>query len=72
MKEQVNEMMRALTVLVKQSKYIPKTGKIFSKYENINVLVGPKAHCDIVKEKLDNFLSKVGGSFERNDRIQAM
>lgn len=51
---------------------MPKTGKLLSKYENINVLVGPKSQCDIVKEKLDSFLSKIEGTFERNDRIQAM
>lgn len=40
-KSNASSMMRAMAVLVRESKMDASSGKLFSKFENINVLVGP-------------------------------
>jgi hypothetical protein len=34
--------MKGFTVLVKLSKFNAKNGKLLTKYENVNVIMGPK------------------------------
>lgn len=65
-------MMRALTVLVSQSKYIPSSEKFVTKYQNVNVLVGPKDKVDGLKAKIDELNDKIGGEYEKVNRIQAL
>lgn len=43
-----------------------------TKYENVNVVIGPKDAVDAIKPKVDTFIKSCNGSFESVDRIQAM
>lgn len=61
--------MRAITALVRSTKFNPKNGKLTTKYENINVLVGPTASVDCLKQKVDELLGKINGQYETEDRI---
>lgn len=63
--------MRDIVVLVRQSKYDGENEKFLTKYQQVNVMVGPKTVIDKVKPKLDEFVSGFGGSFTTVDRVQA-
>ena len=65
------QLMRAITVLISQSKYNAETDKFVTKYQNVNVLVGPKASVDLLKTKMDELNASVGGEYEKVDGIQA-
>ena len=54
--------MRGMCVLVRESKYQLSTGKLVSKYYNVNVLVGKNVKK--VKAKIEEFTKTIGGSFE--------
>jgi len=66
------DLMRAISVLVSQSKYLPVSDKFVTKYQNVNVLVGPQASVDVLKAKIDELNTKIGGDYEKVDRIQAV
>lgn len=64
--------MRDFTVLVRETMYDATKDKTLTKFENINVLVGPKAAVDKAKAAIEGFLAEVKGSFTTNWRVQAM
>lgn len=59
-------------VLVKQTRYDPSSKKFMTKYENINVLVGPQADIDSIRKEIQTFIDSFGGSFTSNFRVQAV
>ena len=64
-------MLRDMVVLVRESKYDSAQGKFVSKFENINVLVGPQAGIDALKPKIEEFVKGFGGSFSTEFKTQA-
>ena len=71
-KESAKNLMRDFVVLVRETKYNAFSQKFMTKYENINVLVGPKDSVDKVKTKIEHFLKEQKGTFETNFRVQAL
>ncbi len=71
-KKAAQGMMRDFVVAIRQTKYDPTTDKFLSKYENINVLVGPQEFVDTLKNEIEEFLKSFGGSFKTDFRVRAM
>lgn len=46
-------MMRATTVLISKSRYVPGSEKVVTKFENVNMLAGPKDSVNAIKNKID-------------------
>ncbi len=59
-------------VLLRMSKYDGEKQTFKTKYENINVLVGPSEAVDKVLPLVKDFVTKFGGSFTSSDRVQKM
>jgi hypothetical protein len=57
---------------VRQTKYDDSTNKFLTKYENVNVLVGPQGDIDVLRKELEGFLKSFGGSFVTDFRTRAM
>ena len=70
-KAHCNKLQRDFVVLVKQTRYDPSSKKFLTKYENVNVLVGPQADIDAVRKELQEFIDSFAGSFQSNFRVQA-
>jgi len=63
------QLMRDFTVLVRESIYDTTKEKILTKFENINVLVGPQVAVDKAKAAIESFLAEVKGSFTTSWRV---
>jgi hypothetical protein len=64
--------MRDFVVLVRETVYNSSKDKYFTKLENINVLVGPKAAVDKMKKTVEDFLEEFKGTFTTNFRCQGV
>ena len=71
LKQAAQTMMRDFVVLIRQTKLDPVTDKLTTSYENVNVLVGPKAGVDAVKPIVEKFLASFAGTFKTDWKIQA-
>ena len=71
-KEISKGLMREMVVLVRQTKYDGEKQKFQTKFQNVNVLVGTKSDIQGVKHKIDDFITKFGGTFEKLDKIKAI
>ena len=65
-------MQRDFVVCVKEIKYDEKANKFLTKYENINVLVGPQASIDALKKEIETFLANFKGTFKTDYRVRPM
>jgi hypothetical protein len=63
-------MMRDFVVALRDSTFNVDTHKFSTKYMNINVLVGPKAGIEAIKEELNKFTA--GFTFEKQWREKAI
>ena len=63
-------MMRDFVVALRDSTFNIDTQKFSTKYMNINVLVGPKAGIEAIKEELNKFTA--GFTFEKQWREKAI
>ena len=63
-------MMRDFVVALRDSTFNIDTLKFSTKYMNINVLVGPKASIEAIKEELNKFTA--GFTFEKQWREKAI
>lgn len=72
LQKSAGDLARDFVVLLRMSKYNGDKKKYLTKYENINVLVGPQASIDKVLPLVKDFVTKFNGSFTSSDRIQAM
>jgi hypothetical protein len=59
-------MMRDFVVALRDSTFNIDTHKFSTKYLNINVLMGPKASIEAIKEELNKFTA--GFTFEKQSR----
>jgi hypothetical protein len=59
-------MMRDFVVAVRESTFNNETLKFSTNYMNINVLVGPKASIEAIKEEVNKFTA--GFTFEKQWR----
>lgn len=71
-KSQSQALARDFVVLVAYSNFDPKTGGFVTKFENVNVLVGPSAAVNAVKPVVHAFMKGIGSHFTTVDRIQSM
>jgi hypothetical protein len=62
-------MSRDMVVLVRETKYDAKNDKFISKFDNFNVLVGPKQSVDSLQPIIEEFLKGLGGSYKVNWRV---
>ena len=62
-------MMRDFVVALRDSNFNIDTHKFSTKYMNINVLVGPKASIEAIKEEVNKFTG--GFTFEKQWREKA-
>ena len=62
-------MMRDFVVALRGSTFNIDTHKYSTKYTNINVLVGPKASIEAIKEEVNKFTA--GFTFEKEWREKA-
>lgn len=56
-KTEATKLYQGAVVLVKITQFDASTNKFLTKYENVNVLVGPEASIDKIKPTIDSFLS---------------
>ena len=63
-------MMRDFVVALRDSTFNIDTLKFSTKYMNINVLVGPKASIEAIKEEVNKFTA--GFTFEKQWREKAI
>lgn len=68
-KEKAAELMRDFVVLVAYTRFSTATNKLVTKFENVNVLVGPKAATDAVLPVVHSFMKGLGSDFVVTDRI---
>ena len=64
-------LQRDFVVLVRDSVFNITTGKLLSKYEQINVLVGPKADIEALEGKVKEFMTSFKGSFKSEYKLHA-
>jgi len=64
--------MRDFVVLVSYTRFCPKTDKLITKFENVNVLVGPKAATDAILPVVHEFMKSVGSGFKVEDKVQSV
>jgi len=63
-------MMRDFVVALRDSTFNIDTHKFSTKYMNINVLMGPKASIEAIKEEVNKFTA--GFTFEKQWREKAI
>ena len=65
-------MSRDFVVCLKFVTYDDSSKKFLTKYENINVLVGPQSAITALEKEIREFLAGFKGSFKTNFQTRAM